>query len=326
VHFDTYRGCAHGCSYCFARAKRDLADVRPGESVAALRRWLDGHRTRETAWCDWRIPLHFGGLSDPLQPCERQQRRTLACLELLAEKRYPFVLSTKGVLAIEPPWRNVLAGCNVVVQVSMTSPRFDRLEPGAPPFAARLKMLRNLAQLVPRVIVRVQPYVPHVLNDVLRALPRYAAAGVHGITIEGMKSKRAAHGLVKVTGDWCYPVEVLEPHFLRIREHCHRLGLRFYAAENRLRRLGDDRCCCGIDGLPGFVPNRANLNAPVFGLPLRYRRAMRQPGSAGAFKSLAQSPLSSVALKRFSYADCMGIVARVPAYRAAMGLSPAAAD
>jgi hypothetical protein len=333
---DTYRGCSHGCSYCFARAKRDLADVRPGESVASLRRWIDGQRTLETNWCDWRIPLHFGALSDPLQPCERRQRRTLACLEFLAAQQYPFVLSTKSTLALESPWRDVLSECRVVMQVSMVGPRFDRLESGAPPFTARLTMLPDLARLVSRVIVRCQPYSPELLGDVLRALPCYAAAGVHGFTIEAMKWKRGPAGgrpsspsfafppagAVEVGADWCYPARVLEPHFLRIRDRCHDLRLRFYAAENRLRRLSDDPCCCGAEGLPSFVSNAANLNALVFGRPLRYRPAMRRPGTATAFKSVAQSPLSTGALKRLSYADCMGIVAAVPAYRAAMGLDP----
>jgi DNA repair photolyase len=321
VRFDTYSGCAHGCTYCFVRARRrDLADVRPAESVAALRRWIAGHRTQETRWCDWRIPLHVGGLSDPLQPIEREQHRTLACLELLAAERYPFVLSTKSTLAVESPWLDVLSECVAAVQVSMVAPSFDRMEPGAPPFRARLAMLRRLVPRVRRVLVRIQPYVPAVRRAVLAVLPRYAAAGVHGVIVEGLKRKHAGAGLVKVGADWCFPADVLRRDLESIRARCHQLGLRFYSAENRLRCLSDDRCCCGIDGLSGFRPNRANLNTLVFGRPLRYRAAMRVAGSGLCFKALAQSPLSTVALKRLSFTDCMDMAARVPVYRAAMGL------
>lgn len=320
VRFDTYRGCGHGCAYCFSRAKNDLAVVRPAESVAALQRWLAGYRNAETSWCDWPLPLHFGGVSDPLQPAERSQRRTLACLEALADARYPFILSTKSTLAVESPWRDALARCNVVVQVSLVAPALDAQEPGAPPFAARLKMLPTLARLVPRVVVRIQPYSPDLLSAVLRYLPRYAAAGVHGVTVEGLKHRHAAPGLVKVGADWCYPVEQLAADFARIKTDCHALGLRFYCAENRLRALSDSRSCCGRDGLAGFTPNRANLNSAVVGAPLRFRRRMRRPGTAAAFKSLCQGAKSTPALRRLSYAEAMRLVARVPGYRAALGL------
>lgn len=217
---DVYSNCAHACTYCFTRAKRrDLADVRPAESVAALRRWIDGHRTLETRWCDWRIPLHIGGVTDPLQPIEREQRRTLACLKLLAAERYPPVLSTKSTLAAETPWLDVLSQCAAAIQVSMVAPSFDRLEPGAPPFRARLAALRRLAPRVLRVLVRVQPYVPNVLRAVLKALPRYASAGVHGVIVEGLKRRHAAPGTVKVAADWCLPVDLLRPDLECIRSH-----------------------------------------------------------------------------------------------------------
>jgi len=321
VRFDTYHGCAHACSYCFVRAKRrNLADVGPAESVAALRRWIAGERAQETRWCNWRIPLHIGGLSDPLQPAERVQHRTLACLELLAAEHYPFVLSTKSTLAVEAPWLDVLSQGRAVVQVSMVAPSFDRMEPGAPPFRARLATIRRLVPRVSRVLVRIQPYMPDVLRPVLKVLPRYASAGVHGVIVEGLKRKHAAAGTVKVGADWCLPVDVLRRDLECIRSRCHELGLRFYAAENRLRRLSDDRCCCGVDGLPGFRPNRANLNSLVFGQSLRYRSAMQLAGSGVCFKALAQCPVSTVALKRLSYADCMELAAAVPAWRKAMGL------
>jgi len=320
VHFDTYHGCAHGCTYCFGRAKRDLTAIRPAESVVALRRWIAGERTQETRWCDWRIPLHVGGLSDPLQPIERAQHRTLACLELLAAERYPFVISTKSTLAGESPYLELLAAANAVVQVSLVAPAFDKLEPGAPRYAERLRLLPRLARRVRRVIVRIQPYVPEVLRAVLAALPRYAAAGIHGVIVEGMKCKRAAAGRVKVGADWCLPSDRLRADFERIRDRCHGLGLRFYCAENRLRRLSDDRCCCGVDGLPGFRPNRSNLNALVFDRPVRYTARMRQPGTAGAFKALCQSPTSTVALKGLSFAAVMGLAAVAPAYRQALDL------
>jgi hypothetical protein len=268
--------------------------------VVALRRWIAGERSVDTRWCTWRIPLHIGGLSDPLQPLEREQRRTLAA---------------------EAPWLDVLSACNVVLQVSMVAPTFDRWEPGAPSYAARLRMLPILARRVTRLVVRCQPYTPAVFGQVLRALPRYRKAAVWGVVFESLKRKRPAPGTVKVGADWCLPVDVLEPDFLRLRDRCRALSLAFLAAENRCRRLSDSRCCCGTAGLAGFQPNTANLNTLLFGGRLRFRAAMEAPGSGHCFKALAQSPVSSIAMKRPSYAECMRIVAAVPTYRAVLGLA-----
>ena len=82
IRFDTYQGCSHDCAYCFARKGVILNNIKPDESVKSLKSFITGERTIETKWCDWAIPLHWGGLSDPLQPCEKKYRRTYECLQL----------------------------------------------------------------------------------------------------------------------------------------------------------------------------------------------------------------------------------------------------
>jgi hypothetical protein len=214
----------------------------------------------------------------------------------------------------------MLAACNAVVQVSMVSPQLDPEERGAPRFSVRMRGLAMLAKYTRRLIVRCQPYSPGLLKDVLWALPRYAAVGVHGITVEGLKVQRGTPGMVKLGGEFVYPLTTLRTHFAALRQRCHELGLRFYAAENRLRAMGDDTCCCGVADLPGFRVNRANLNALVAGQPIRYTRRMRERGTAGVFKALCQDVISGPALRGMSYADAMQIVARVSLYRQSMGL------
>lgn len=61
VRFDTYKGCSHGCKYCFAQKKRNIAKIMRDETVEALRTFIEGKRSKETAWCDWNIPIHWGG-------------------------------------------------------------------------------------------------------------------------------------------------------------------------------------------------------------------------------------------------------------------------
>lgn len=120
VRFDTYKGCSHGCKYCFAQKKQNIAKIQRDETVEALRSFVEGKRGRETAWCDWNIPIHWGGMSDPFQPIEKNIRASYECLKLLAETKYPFVVSTKGRLVADPEYLDLLAQCNCVVQVSMS--------------------------------------------------------------------------------------------------------------------------------------------------------------------------------------------------------------
>ena len=77
IRFDNYVGCSHGCKYCFVTRKADISQVKLGESTQALREFIAGKRTTDTQWCDWNIPLHWGGMSDPFQPAELQYRRSL---------------------------------------------------------------------------------------------------------------------------------------------------------------------------------------------------------------------------------------------------------
>lgn len=104
VRFDTYVGCSHGCRYCFVQRKNGaLEEVKKGDDVRSLKTFIEGKRTGECAAFDWNIPIHWGGMSDPFQPIEKKEGRSLECLKLFAETQYPFVVSTKGKLICTPP-------------------------------------------------------------------------------------------------------------------------------------------------------------------------------------------------------------------------------
>lgn len=259
VHFDTYQGCSHACEYCFVKRKYSIADIRPSNSLKSLSKFINGERNAMTRWCDWPIPIHWGGVSDPFQPLEEKHGISLEALKIFADSGYPFVVSTKGALIGTEKYIDVLKECNSVVQISAVCARYDRMEMGAPSFDDRLKLIETVAPHTRRVIVRIQPYFTDALKDVLENLPRFADAGAYGITIEGMKFIRKRPGLVKLGNENVYPKELLERHYGRIKAAAHDAGLAFFCAENRLRTMGDDLTCCGIVGLDDFVPNRFNL-------------------------------------------------------------------
>ncbi len=72
VRFDTYTGCSHGCKYCFARKKQQIEKISRDETAASLKSFIEGSRNDTTNWCDWNIPVHWGGMSDPFQPIEKR--------------------------------------------------------------------------------------------------------------------------------------------------------------------------------------------------------------------------------------------------------------
>lgn len=212
---------------------------------------------------------------------------------------------TKGKLICDDEYLELIKKCNCVVQVSMVCSKYDVLEKGAPTYNERLQMLKKLVKNCKRVVVRIQPYMTEVYEDVIESLEKYAEIGVYGITIEGMKFTRQQKGLVKLAGDFVYPKKTLEKHFEAIREKCHELGLVFLCAENRLRTMGDSMTCCGCDGLAGFKPNTYNLEHIYNGENVKPTNAMKQAGSAACFKAIMQSAGSGRLLKKNSLETMM---------------------
>ena len=306
IHLDTYIGCAHDCKYCFAREKQSIKTVRPPDNVNALRRFIEGRRTNETRWCDWKIPVHWGSSSDPFQPAELTHKRSLAALEIFAETGYPFIVSTKNpVLAAQEPYKGLLAKSRCVFQISMAAPEYDKLEPGAPPYEERLKAAAALSEACTRIIARVQPYFTDQYRNILREIPRYKQVGIYGIIVEGYATRKKQKGLVK-DGKYGFPVEVLAPQFKQIRERAHQNGLRFFCGEDMLRFLGDSMSCCGTEGLDDFRPNTYNVEHLAHDDPApEPTEAMKQTENTRPFRSLCQTNAWAKQVRNSTFADLM---------------------
>lgn len=311
VRFDTYVGCSHGCRYCFVSRKFNIANIRKGESAASLRHFIAGKRTETTKWCDFDIPLHWGGMSDPFQPIERTAHQSLEALKVFAETGYPFVVSTKSDLIAEEPYFSLLKQCNCVVQFSACGTSFNDIEPGATPYAGRLEAAAKIAPYK-RVNIRLQPYIPAMFAATLKELPHLADIGVHGIIVEGMKFTKKRVGTEKLCNDFVFPTRVLIPQFRALREKAHSLGMKFYCAENRLRDMGDELCCCGIEGM-GWKVNTLNLNHILFDRDsVTVTPAMKERGGYKAFASIHQTTLFAKNSAEKSFEDCMWDEARMP--------------
>lgn len=307
IRFDTYSGCSHACEYCFANRKRDISQIEKDEGPQSLLNFINGKRDFNTNWCDFKIPLHWGGMSDPFQPIEKQVKNSLRCLEILAKTKYPFVVSTKGILPMQEPYYSLFKECNCVFQVSLTCKDIiDRFEKGAPGIDKRLEMIEKMSKIVKRVIVRCQPYMVEYHRQIVETVPLIAKAGAYAITYEALKLTKKRKGMEKNGADFVYPKNVLAFYFNNLKKVCHDNGLVFLSAENRLREMGDHFNCCGAGNLEGFECNRANLNHYRFDNDnFIYTNKMKQQGTAGVFLQLKQNTVAKKYLKDKSYAEIM---------------------
>jgi DNA repair photolyase len=168
-----YRGCEHGCIYCFARPTHAYLDLSPGldfetrllaktNAADVLRREL-GKRSYQCA------PIVIGSNTDCYQPIEKQFRITRQILEVLWEHKHPCGLITKSQLILDDiDLLAQMARENLVrVSVSVTTLDNDlkrRLEPRAASGHTRLKVIAQLAQAGVPVSVLASPMIP-ALND-----------------------------------------------------------------------------------------------------------------------------------------------------------------
>lgn len=179
-----YRGCEHGCVYCYARPAHAYVDMSPGldfetkllfkaDAAALLRRELarDGYRCR---------PIAFGTNTDPYQPVEQRLRIMRSLLQVCAEHEHPLTITTKSALVLDD--LDLLADLArrrlVSVAVSLTTLDDDlkrRLEPRAASAGARLRTMARLADAGIPVTVMTAPIIPAINDAELEAMLQAAA-------------------------------------------------------------------------------------------------------------------------------------------------------
>ncbi|MCW5776543.1 MAG: PA0069 family radical SAM protein [Phycisphaeraceae bacterium] len=168
-----YRGCEHGCVYCYARPTHETFGMSCGlDFETRLFAKLDAPDLlrRELTRPKWQgEPIMLAGITDVYQPVERRLRITRGCLEIMAECRQPISIVTKGSLITRDlDLLSTLARHQAVqVFVSVTTLDADlarSMEPRASAPRARLDAMRDLSDAGVPVGVMVAPIVPG-LND-----------------------------------------------------------------------------------------------------------------------------------------------------------------
>lgn len=279
-----YRGCEHGCIYCYARPSHGYLNLSPGldfetrlfykQDAAQL---LEAELAAPSYRCS---PITIGANTDPYQPIEREYRVTRSIIEVLARHRHPFSIITKSSL-IE---RDIdllapLARDNLVlalVSVTTLSGELKRtLEPRTASPAARLRAIAALASAGVPVSVMVAPVIPVLTDAELEKI--LAAAARAGARSAGYVVLRLPHEVKDLFREWLQAHEPLKAQHVMSRMQAMRGGRDYDSAwgvrqrgEGEYARLLEMRfkAACSRYGLrtgERFVHNTDLFQPPVIG-------------------------------------------------------------
>ncbi|MCC5988182.1 MAG: PA0069 family radical SAM protein [Pararhodobacter sp.] len=204
-----YRGCEHGCIYCYARPSHAWLGLSPGldfETRLIARPEAPAVLARELARKGYRVaPLALGSNTDPWQPIEAQHGITRAVLEVLRDWRHPVSITTRGAL-IERDI-DILAEMAAMglAEVGISLATLDaglarQMEPRAPSPGRRLQTITALAQAGVPVRLMLAPVIPGLTDHEIEQVMEAARAA--GAQAAWWSLLRLPHEVAPLFQDW----------------------------------------------------------------------------------------------------------------------------
>ena len=196
LSLNPYRGCEHGCIYCYARPTHSYLNLSPGLDFETriVAKVNAAQRLREALASKHYSPgqLNIGSVTDAYQPVERRLRITRSVLEVLAQARHPYAIITKSSLVerdidlIGPMAAQRMAA--VYVSITTLDPELARkLEPRAAAPQRRLKTIETLVRAGVPVGISVSPVIPFLnepeLERILQAARDAGASSAFSIVL-----------------------------------------------------------------------------------------------------------------------------------------------
>jgi len=240
-----YRGCEHGCIYCYARPTHSYLNLSPGldfETRLVAKRNATEVLRAELAAPGYRPDvINLGSATDAYQPVERELRITRQVIEVLAETKHPFSITTKSSLVerdldlLAPLAADGLTAA--YVSITTLDPSLARkLEPRCPSPQRRLRTVATLARAGVPVCVNVAPIIPFLTEpDLERIVAAAAEAGARGAFYTVLRLPWEVAPLFREWLDAHFP-ERAQRVLARVREM---RGGRDYDAAFRTRMKGD---------------------------------------------------------------------------------------
>lgn len=174
-----YRGCEHGCIYCFARPSHAYLGLSPGldfETKLIARPKAPERLARELSNPRYRVkPIAIGTNTDPYQPIEKARGIMRGCLSVLSEFRHPVTVVTKGTLVERDADILGEMGQAGLARVGISITTLDaglarKLEPRVPSPARRLKAIEALTRAGCPVRVMVSPVIPGLTDPEVESI------------------------------------------------------------------------------------------------------------------------------------------------------------
>jgi len=282
---NAYRGCEHGCAYCFARPFHEYLGWSSGldfETKILVKLRAPELLRAELSSPRWKPqPIGMSGVTDCYQPAERHFRLTRQCLEVCAEFRQPIFIITKNALVtrdLEILSELARYRCTAV-NVSVTTLDADlagELEPRASRPPARLRAIRELSAAGIPVNVLVAPVIPGLTDHELPAILEAVAAA--GATRASYVLLRLPYAVKDVFTQW------LDDHVptkkTRILDRLRALrGGKLYDSSWGSRMSGEGVFAEQLDRLFTVAARRAGLNQTVDHIELATEHFRRRAGN-----------------------------------------------
>lgn len=262
IRVDSYKTCSFGCKYCFAENREimkfnktiQVGNVKQVERK--LQKIFDKKEIDNTNFLDTliaeRITWHWGGMSDPFQPCERKLGITKQLVDVTNKYGIHVLFSTKSNTTYDVDIRPDLHS----FQLSISNvDNLKEIEVNVPSIESRYKFYRDLKDRGFKVGIRIQPFIPNV--STLKIVEMFKDADQ--FTLEGIKivpqNKECKEFILNKLGlnkeDFTQMgllnlkptirLAMYKPFIDYFEEH----NIPYSIADNDLRWIGNNRCCCG---------------------------------------------------------------------------------
>lgn len=209
MSLNPYRGCEHGCIYCYARPFHEYLDMSPGldfETRIMVKKDAPKKLRRQLERPSWKPQtISVSGVTDPYQPVERKLGITRRCLEVLAEYRNPFTIVTKNHLVTRDidilEAMSKRSAVRVMISITSLNPELIRvMEPRTSRPERRLKAIKELTGAGIQTGVLFAPVIPGLTDE---ELPRMVAEAARaGASFGNYVLLRMPGAVAPLFGEW----------------------------------------------------------------------------------------------------------------------------
>lgn len=282
--FDTYSKCRGGCVYCFSTGFKDVNPSTANKvqkltylSVKTIDNVLSGNIEAYANYIKDRIPIQWGGLTDPFMHEESKCRKSLDILKLICDYDYPVRICTKGLELRKPEYKNIINKNvdNFKFMISMTTLSDDRykyIERNIPKPSERLEVIKDLSDLGCYTVLRFRPFIFGVSDkDYIELINAAAKSGASAISLEFLcydkRSNLIRERFQKLKEKIGVDIEefysmnkgssstyqrlrksIEAPIIREIYLECKKLGLNISISDPNFKELSDFGNCCASNG------------------------------------------------------------------------------